>query len=203
MSQLLEIITYTDVDVKAAVKANKHNKASKFISYEIKCNDVNYELLDQVQRDYFCTEYSAHLDEFLGIDSSDVKPDIKLRSKVLSFGGFQLDAPLAMKETNKLNKRGQFWIGNNAKLIGGEPGQCHWNSAQMWIENKGNRSKEIKLVTGYALTSDGIWRKHSWCILKDSSSRDEQIIETTMERLAYYGFVMTEAEAKQFYWSSC
>ena len=50
-----------------------------------------------------------------------------------------------------------------------------------------------RLVTGYALSDDGLWRQHSWVM-------DDQVIyETTVKRTQYYGFVLDPAEAVRFW----
>lgn len=91
---------------------------------------------------------------------------------------------------------GQFWIGYSAKKMIGAPSQCHRNTCELWELNK----DKMKICTGYALSDDGMWRQHSWGIVK--TPRSIKIIETTKERVAYYGFIMTDEQAKEFtYWN--
>lgn len=83
----------------------------------------------------------------------------------------------------------------------GEPSQCHTNSAMLWEANKsrtleGPYREELALATGYAMSEDGLWRQHSWCVLRTPAR--VKVVETTVPKVAYYGFVMTHAEAERF-----
>lgn len=73
------------------------------------------------------------------------------------------------------------------ELKEGRANDCHSNSAKLWKLGEGN------LMTGYALSSDGLWRQHSWV------QSVNKIIETTTVRIRYYGFELTAEEAQQFY----
>ena len=58
------------------------------------------------------------------------------------------------------------------------------------------------MMTGYALSADGIWRQHSWLVAFDNEDYP-YIVETTEERISYYGFAMTYEECEIFlYWNS-
>lgn len=76
-------------------------------------------------------------------------------------------------------------------LIQGEMCQCHKNSVFLWESNK----RKYKIMTGYALSSSGIWHQHSWLIDKFNN-----IIETTVKREKYYGYILTPLEAESFLW---
>lgn len=71
----------------------------------------------------------------------------------------------------------------------GRPSDCHGNSARRW----GHRRKARDIATGYALSDDGLWRRHSW-VLEGST-----LIETTEARTVYFGFVLPPAMAKWFH----
>ena len=50
------------------------------------------------------------------------------------------------------------------------------------------------MVRGWALRlDDGIWFQHSWIF----DNKKEIIIETTMRRKLYYGFILTDVEARE------
>lgn len=51
---------------------------------------------------------------------------------------------------------------------------------------------------GIRFMEDGLWREHSWGIRVDSESPKVHVIETTTPRVAYFGFVLTDAEAQGF-----
>jgi hypothetical protein len=75
------------------------------------------------------------------------------------------------------------------ELIKGEVSACHANSAKLWKKSP----KTTQFVTGYALSADGIWRRHSWVM------RGETLIETTVRRRKYSGFALPMTLAKKFY----
>lgn len=71
--------------------------------------------------------------------------------------------------------------------------QCHENSKDLarqmnLARGKNIHNKEMEpgltlWMTGYALSDDGLWRQHSWCL----DTQENQIIETTESRIAYFG----------------
>lgn len=115
-----------------------------------------------------------------------------LRQKLLAFAGEAVCFPPCEEDFDNILSYGQFWVGSNAKLMRGEPSQCHANSANLWEQNKDT----TRICTGYALSEDGIWRQHSWLVWH--KSRSNQIVETTVKRIAYYGFVMPYDMCRQF-----
>jgi hypothetical protein len=70
------------------------------------------------------------------------------------------------------------------------PHECHANAA-FWEQNRGQFP--VAIVSGYALSEEGLWRQHSWLIAKPY--RRWTVIETTVRRVLYYGVVLTDAEA--------
>lgn len=50
----------------------------------------------------------------------------------------------------------------------------------------------VGIATGYALSGDGLWRQHSWGVLRDG------IFETTETRLKYFGIVLQGERADYF-----
>jgi hypothetical protein len=75
------------------------------------------------------------------------------------------------------------------QLKSGKPNQCHVNSALLWHKNR----KRYQLATGYALSPDGLWRRHSWVLHRDD------IIETTEARTQYFGVVLDDEQAEAFH----
>lgn len=57
---------------------------------------------------------------------------------------------------------------------------CHNNCDDLYKSNK-----ITSVYTGFALSDDGKWRLHSWGI-----DRNGHIIETTCERVMYYGKII-------------
>jgi hypothetical protein len=66
---------------------------------------------------------------------------------------------------------------------------CHQNIAAIW---KFQRPRIVSIATGYALSEDGLWRQHSWGILR------EGLLETTAERRRYFGILLSGSEADHF-----
>ena len=73
----------------------------------------------------------------------------------------------------------------------GRPINCRSNSALLWAENKDHSV----IVTGWAMSDDGVWRQHSWVRHLGTG----KIYETTEKRLLYYGFDLMPDEAELFY----
>jgi hypothetical protein len=66
---------------------------------------------------------------------------------------------------------------------------CHWNVAALWLQR---REDLVAVATGYALSTDGLWRQHSW------GMRRNAIFETTAVRTCYFGLLMEGADADAF-----
>ncbi len=119
-----------------------------------------------------------------------------LRDKLLTFGGHNACMPFFEEDLTPILERGQFWYGDRIHMMKGLPSQCHFNSSRCWEANK----DKAMLCTGYALSQDGCWRQHSWLI--ELRPRKNRIVETTVPRVAYFGFVMTPDEAEKFAWAN-
>lgn len=121
----------------------------------------------------------------------------ELRSRLLALGGEEVCLPTFEEDLLKILERGQLWFGNRTLLKRGKPSRCHENSSILWSKDQ----EKLALCTGYALSEDGMWRQHSWLV--KISPKYNKIIETTVPRIAYYGFVMDDKEAKEFYYANC
>lgn len=132
-------------------------------------------------------------------------PEYKpLSDKLLSVSGEFVIMPVLEEDYKKILSRGFKQYGWNAQIRLGDPCRCHSNACELWKENH-----RIQIVTGYALSEDGIWRQHSWCRDIGQQVRNRggaglyRLIETTKKRKLYFGFVLTELEAEQFYNENC
>lgn len=128
-----------------------------------------------------------------GFQSDEFSNDmLSLRDLLLSYGGrgvvlidgFDPDAA-------KILNRGILLDGSQYYMAEGSPNSCHSNAAHLWDDNRGR----ILLCTGYALSQDGLWRQHSWCI---DLEEPKLIVETTTPRVAYFGFGLNLDESEQF-----
>ncbi len=115
-----------------------------------------------------------------------------LRAKLLDFAGDAVCILGYESDLSELLTHGQFWVGNNVKMMRGQSRQCHSNSAKIWLDNQ----EDMHICTGYALSDDGMWRQHSWGVW--NKKRSNQIIETTEPRILYYGFAMPPDMCEQF-----
>ena len=136
------------------------------------------------QNNFWHTEYNGELNQH----QKQLK---KLAEKILSFAGHQVIMPSIEDDLDKIQQRGLFCDGKHSIIKKGLPSQCHRNSCDLYeYENR----KDFFIMTGYALSDDGYWYQHSWCI----DYKNNHIIETTEPRLAYFGFVMTHDECDDF-----
>jgi len=120
--------------------------------------------------------------------------ELALIKKLLGFGGYEACLAYVEEDAGKLLYRGQLWYGDKVLLIKGEPVHCHGNTCDLWEQNR--KGHEVAIATGYGLSRDGLWRQHSW--LMQRTTRGVKVVETTVKRIAYFGFVMTEDEAFGF-----
>ena len=88
-----------------------------------------------------------------------------------------------------LLRRGEFMPGKRSELRRMASRSCHSNAADLWWNTEGR----IRIVTGWALSKDGIWRQHSWGL-----DPEGKVIETTERRKLYFGFVLNAEEAIAF-----
>jgi hypothetical protein len=114
-----------------------------------------------------------------------------LRDKIVAFGGEEVCMPYGEPEVEELLSRGQLWGATNRMEIG-TMSQCHRNSAKIWAKHQ----DKYFIATGYALSEDGLWRGHTWCVKR--TTRGISIVETTVRRLLYFGYVLTLEESVEF-----
>ncbi len=118
-------------------------------------------------------------------------PDhVELFETLLSQGGHAV-APQVEQDLTKVIDRGYLQDGRGAELMRGQPISCHSNAALLWAENRDHSV----IMTGWALSDDGVWRQHSW--VKHLGTG--KIYETTNPRVLYYGFDLMQDEAELFY----
>lgn len=75
--------------------------------------------------------------------------------------------------------------GEDAVMETGAPSACHDNASRLTRLNP----ESMVLMTGYALSDDGIWRGHSYCLRREDDG-SFTIVETTVPRLAYFGHIV-------------
>lgn len=122
-----------------------------------------------------------------------------LQGRLLGIGGEAVVWPMMIEEDlEKILKRGFIQHGKHINFMPGETSRCHANVADLWRQNGGR----LKIVTGYAMSDDDLWRQHSWLIdMEDRVPGGHnlfRIVETTTPRELYYGFVLWQEEAEEF-----
>lgn len=119
----------------------------------------------------------------------------QLKQKLIGAIGVAAVMPAVEEDIDALLNRGEFFEMMHIKIWPGEACRCHSNSAAIWELDQ----DRYELMTGYGLSKDGVWRQHSWVY----DTKNGEIIETTEERVVYYGFRMTKKEANRFYYNNC
>jgi len=121
-----------------------------------------------------------------------VKPEVrKLCVHLLDIGGKRVAIPINDDPGffEALVEIGQVTTFKKLQIKKSVDGECHSNSASLWSQNR----KKYTLVTGFGLSDDHIWRRHSWLITLTGN-----LIETTIPREVYYGIPLSEKGAAMF-----
>jgi len=118
------------------------------------------------------------------------QPDLRrLKTVLLRFGGeFLVAPPKPDADVPALLVHG-FLMSGPVSLKRMKANSCHQNVASIW---KARRFGIVGIATGYALSDDGLWRQHSWGILRNG------VLETTEECVKYFGILHQGADADHF-----
>jgi hypothetical protein len=123
-------------------------------------------------------------------DAVEKQPELKLLKKLLlQLGGeFVVAPPRPDQDVPMLLEQGFITAGPiTLKVM--KSSSCHQNIASVWTKRKFGI---VGIATGYALSDDGLWRQHSWGILRDG------VLETTQTRQKYFGIVFQGERADFF-----
>ncbi len=114
-----------------------------------------------------------------------------LCSHLLSLGGkiVALEFVESPNFCKTLVELGQETSCKNLEIYQGESRQCHITSAVLWSKNR----KTYNLFTGFGLSEDGVWRRHSWIVTNKGV-----LIETTVPREKYFGLSLNAVLAELF-----
>ena len=189
------IIMYREIDERAAYNKNSPIRTAEQIGAKLKTIPMDAGWVEHIKKEHWYHE-NREITEYVKCDAEHGHKMLDLRDKLLTFGGQEVCMPCYEEDLMKILERGQLWLGDRITMKRGLPSQCHFNSCRCWDANK----DKVVLCTGYALSEDGCWRQHSWCV--HIKPRKNRVVETTVERIAYFGFVMTEEEANQFYYDN-
>jgi len=120
-------------------------------------------------------------------------PRLSLEQRLLTYGGTRL-VYVGEPHLDQLLTRGQAYAGSAKAVPGGQPSRCYTNTADLWESHRA----ELRIVEGYGLSEDCWWRRHSWLVREHPRPRQGRLIETTVRRSCYYGFVLNETESEAF-----
>lgn len=182
---------FQKIDLNAAYNKGNPIATAEQMGEKLKTIPMDAEWVNNIKDMHWYHE-NDNTEAYILRDSENGHRMTELREKLLSFGGQEVCLPMYEEDLANILDRGQLWLGDRITMKKGLPSQCHRNSCRCWEVNK---DKSV-LCTGYALSEDGMWRCHSWLV--HLKPRKNRVVETTVERIAYFGFVMTEDEANQF-----
>jgi len=127
-------------------------------------------------------------------DAVGQQPELKrLKAVLLRLGGDFLVAPPKPDQDISMLLEHGFVTSGPVTLKVMKSSSCHQNVASIWTKKKFGI---VGIATGYALSDDGLWRQHSWGILRDG------VLETTETRLKYFGVVLQGEKADFFAFSN-
>lgn len=184
----LEVNEETDVrmnDLKLIMEFTKEENHNEIIT-----DPMDSEWKERLKLQWWATNYLGDTSKLVE-EIPDYLKIMQMRDRLLKIGGEEVCIPFYEEDIELILQYGQLWT-QTPKMMRGELGQCHYNSKCLWKENK----KNTLIATGYALSKDGMWRQHSWII--HIKPRSNQIVETTIPRVAYYGFVMNYDMCQEF-----
>jgi len=136
---------------------------------------------------------SSVINFIVGLSNKSKPKYMSLRDKLLSIGGEEV-CLCYESDLDEIFERGQFFKGKS-KMIKGRPCRCHTNVGYLFDEHP----NVFRVATGWALSEDGVWRQHSWAI----NITNNTLIETTVKRKAYYGFILNEKECCEWVENNC
>jgi hypothetical protein len=113
-----------------------------------------------------------------------------LERRLLDLGGLMPVFYRSDPDIGRLLERGRYFPGSRARMCRGGDSACHGNAGLLFVESRG----AVRIATGYALSDDGLWRQHSWGL----TAEDWSVVETTLPRIRYYGFALSDAEMLWF-----
>jgi hypothetical protein len=150
------------------------------------------------------SDWKKHLDSkwwgtgYKGEIDDTCLPMIPLRDLLISFGGEEACFVYADSDTGLLLERGQLWYGDRIKKMRGEPSRCRESSIRFWYLNrKVDNGNGIRFASGYALSEDGMWRQHSWCIQVDP--KGNKVLEVSEKRKLYFGVLFNDDDCMKIY----
>lgn len=129
-------------------------------------------------------------------DKDEYKYLTPLRNKLLDIDGKKVAPVRQERYLDELLEKGSLIKPSSIKVTEvGVDSQCHRNCAEIYLAKEENfeDDKTVRIATGWALSSDGVWRQHSWITIDKN-----RIIETTLKREKYYGIILDDESSEKF-----
>lgn len=161
----------------------------KELTKSIYTEEIDSERKERLSARWWASNYDTSVES--KEERKALLPSRLLIKKILSFGGHEVCMAHIDEDVHEVLEKGVFIFGDDVRLMRGRPNGCHENSSALWDCNK----DDLILMTGYALSEDGMWRCHSWCVGVETGL----VIETTELRVAYFGFALSPNEAAEFF----
>jgi hypothetical protein len=132
---------------------------------------------------------------FSSLSELEAEKHDELRSRLLRLGGDKVCTTFE-EDIDDILQRAEPFKGTKSRIKKGRDCRCHQNASYLWQDFP----QQYRIATGWALSRDGIWRQHSWVVelLVNWEMSGYHIVETTLRRLVYYGFVMDSDECAEF-----
>lgn len=121
-------------------------------------------------------------------DWAERDPDlVRLRNRLLKEGGEEV-VPNKEPDLEILLNQGHVIQPIEVLNYNMQDSQCHRNARALYLDD----ASVTDIGTGWALSDDGLWRQHSWAM------RGDEIVETTQDRVLYYGIILEGDELERF-----
>lgn len=151
----------------------------------------------QTHRKWYEAHSLAHIKRICNtIKTQNSCDQLNLRDFLLLFGGTEVCITTDEKDASNILSRGQLWFGDRLITKRGGYRNSHRNAAHLWSFNENS----TRIATGFVLTTQGIWKRHSWVIF--AKRPYNKIVDNTDNYSLYFGYVLTEAECSNFYWDN-
>lgn len=127
---------------------------------------------------------------FIKYKGPNMKETEEFAGKLLTIAGESVVVPYADEELCALFvKKAKPTMYKKKKLTRTNIRNCHESVSRLWLK----KPEVYTIYTGYALSADDVWRRHSWILTKEKI-----LIEPTEKREMYMGIKLSPHRAKQF-----
>jgi hypothetical protein len=119
----------------------------------------------------------------------------ELADRLIRLGGDDVIA-IYDEDLDQLLSEGRVWPVEGLELRERGSALFRAAAAALYQSLSAEEPGTARLVTGWALSRDRLWRQHCWVV------RDERVLEPMAQRLVYYGIALTPERAQAFCWTN-